>query len=740
MFQQWQGFIKGQWSTTLDVRDFIMNNYTPYEGDEGFLQGPSLKTLNLWKKCELLLKKEADRGGVLSIDTSRVAKINSHQPGYIDRENEVIFGLQTDEPLKRGVNLYGGIRLAKEACSAYGYSLNQEMMNFFNEHRKTHNDGVFSVYPQEVRLLRKYRLLTGLPDGYGRGRIIGDYRRIALYGIDYLIDRKKEDLRSISEMNEENIRLREEVFEQIRALEDLKLLGFSYGFNLGKPAANAQEAVQWLYLAYLGAVKEQNGAAMSIGRNTVFLDIYIERDLQNNVLTEPQAQELIDQFIIKLRMIRELRTPEYNLLFAGDPLWITEVIGGINLEGSHLVTKTAYRYLNSLNNLGTAPEPNMTILWSEKLPDRFKRFCSDLSIRTSALQYENDALMQKYYGDDYGIACCVSAMRLGKEMQYFGARCNIAKLLLVALNGGRDEFEGIQVLPETAVYPGKVLEFEEVYSRFRNYMNILCRYYVDTMNIIHYMHDKYDYERLEMSLHDTAVKRYMAFGIAGFSVLVDSLSAIKYAKVTPVYSNGIITDFHIEGSYPAYGNDDDRADNIARDIAELTINTLKKYKTYRNSEHTLSILTITSNVEYGKHTGNTPDGRKEKTPFAPGSNPFNGRDTSGAIASMNSVCKIPYSCCRDGISYTVTFTPTLLGKIEEQRKEIVAGLLDGYFQTGGHHINVNVLNRERLADAMNNPDKYPNLTVRVSGYAVKFNSLTREQQLDVLNRTFHGRL
>lgn len=740
MLKEWQGFNHGQWCNTINVRDFIIRNYTPYHGDESFLHGPSTKTTNLWKRCEDLMKQETNNGGVLAIDTGCVAKINSHQPGFIDRENEVIFGLQTDEPLKRGVNLYGGLRMAREACSAYGETLDPVIDRFFSEHRKTHNDGVFSVYSEEIKSLRKHRLLTGLPDGYGRGRIIGDYRRVALYGVDFLISRKKEDIKPIFKMNEENIRLREEISEQIAALEDLKKMAFSYGFDLSNPAINAKEAFQWLYLAYLGVVKEQNGAAMSIGRNTAFLDIYIERDLRNNVLTEQEAQELVDQFVIKLRMVRELRTPDYNLLFAGDPLWITEVLGGMSNQGKHLVTKTTYRYLHTLNNLGAAPEPNMTVLWSDKLPESFKRFCSDLSIRTSALQYENDDLMRGYSGDDYGIACCVSALRLGKEMQFFGARCNIAKLLLVALNGGREEFTGTQILPETAIYEAKLLDYEEVYSRFERYLDHLCKYYVNTLNIIHYMHDKYDYERLEMSLHDTIVKRYMAFGIAGLSILVDSLSAIKYARVTPIFKDGLIVDFEIEGSYPAYGNDDNRADQIAKDIVGLTLRTLKKYKTYRNSEHTLSVLTITSNVEYGKYTGNTPDGRREKTPFAPGANPFNGRDTSGVIASMNSVCKIPYECCRDGISYTVTLTPTLLGKEEEQRKQILTGLLDGFFQSDGHHLNVNVLHRENLLDAMENPDQYPNLTIRVSGYAVRFNSLTREQQLDVINRTFHGRL
>lgn len=741
MFKEWEGFKEGRWTQTIDVRDFIVKNYSPYDGDGSFLKGPSKKTLKLWNTCEKLLKEEAQNGGVLDIDTDRVSTITSHEPGFIDKDNEVILGLQTDKPLKRGINLYGGIRMAREACNAYGKTLNPELDRFFTMHRKTHNDGVFSVYTEEIKLLRKYKLLTGLPDGYGRGRIIGDYRRVALYGVDFLISKKKEDLKNLPfEMSDENIRLREEVYEQIKALEDLKTMASSYGFDLSRPASNAKEAVQWLYFAYLAAVKEQNGAAMSIGRNTAFLDIYFERDLKNKNISEEEAQELIDQLIIKLRMVRELRTPEYNQLFAGDPLWITEVLGGIGLDGRHMVTRTAYRYLNSLNNLGAAPEPNMTVLWAENLPDNFKKFCTELSIKTSSLQYENDDLMREIYGDDYGIACCVSAMRLGKEMQFFGARCNIAKLLLVALNGGRDEISGVRLLPETEAFPDRVLEYSEVIERFRYYLDLLCKYYVNTMNIIHYMHDKYDYERLEMALHDTHVTRYMAFGIAGLSVLVDSLSAIKHARVTPVFRNGLIVDFKIEGSYPAYGNDIDSADHIAREIVELTINTLRKYKTYRDSVHTLSVLTITSNVVYGKSTGNTPDGRKAGTPFAPGANPSNGRDTSGAIASMNSVCKIPYECCRDGISYTLTLTPGLLGKEENNRKNILSALLDGYFKSGGHHVNVNVLNRENLIDAMDNPEKYPNLTIRVSGYAVKFSSLTREQQLDVISRTFHGRL
>jgi formate C-acetyltransferase len=741
LFQAWHGFGEGNWCGSIDVRDFVLRNYAPYDGDGSFLRGPSPRTAKLWQRCLELMQEEFNRGGVLDIDTSRAAKITSHQPGYIDKENEVIFGLQTDAPLKRGINLYGGLKITKEACRAYGQNLNPDLEKYFVEHRKTHNDGVFSVYPEEIKRLRKYKLLTGLPDGYGRGRIIGDYRRVALYGVDFLLARKKEDLQNFpQEMSEENIRLREEVSAQLRALEDLKTMALSYGFDLARPAANAQEAVQWLYFAYLAVVKEQNGAAMSIGRNTAFLDIYIERDIQNHLLTEAEAQELIDQFIIKLRMVRELRTPEYNQLFAGDPLWITEVLGGTALDGRHMVTKTAFRYLHALNNLGTAPEPNITILWSEKLPENFKRYTAALSIQTSAIQYENDDQLRNYYGDDYGIACCVSPMRLGKEMQFFGARCNIAKLLLVALNGGRDELSGVQLLPETEVFPPGVLAYDEVLARFRFYLDILSGYYVNALNIIHYMHDKYDYERMEMSLHDTDVQRTMAFGIAGLSVLTDSLSAIQYAKVKPVFQDGRIVDFQTEGTYPAYGNDLDEADQIAREITELTLNSLRRHKTYRNAAHTLSILTITSNVVYGKHTGNTPDGRKAGTPFAPGANPFNGRDRSGVIASMNSVCKIPYATCRDGISYTVTLTPSLLGKTADERVAILSSLLDGYFRSGGYHLNLNVLQKANLVEAMENPSKFPNLTIRVSGYAVRFNTLTREQQHDVISRTFHEKL
>lgn len=741
MFKEWHDFLTGKWTKTIDIRDFIISNYEPYEGTADFLSGPSEKTAGLWNKCQELMAEERRNGGVLAIDTSRVAKITSHGPGYIDQANEVILGLQTDEPLKRGVNLYGGLKISKEACRAYGEDLPPDLERFFVEHRKTHNDGVFSVYPEEIKKLRKYKLLTGLPDGYGRGRIIGDYRRIALYGVDFLIQNKKQEVLDFPlEMNEDNIRLREEINEQIKALNDLKTMAKSYGFDISRPAGNAREAVQWLYFAYLAVVKEQNGAAMSIGRNTTFLDIYIQRDLKKQVLTEAEAQESIDQFIIKLRLVRELRTPEYNQLFAGDPLWITEVIGGNGLDGRHMVTRTAFRYLNSLNNLGTAPEPNITILWSVNLPETFKAFCADLSIKTSAIQYENDDLLKSYYGDDYGIACCVSPMRLGKEMQFFGARCNIAKLLLVALNGGKDELSGVQLLPEIDVYPDKVLEYEEVLARFKFYLDILSKYYVNAMNIIHYMHDKYDYERLEMSLHDTQVTRTMAFGIAGLSVLADSLSAIKYAEVTPVFQDGLIVDYTIKGSYPAYGNDLDEADAIAKEITQLSIGCLSKYKTYRNAIPTLSVLTITSNVVYGKNTGNTPDGRRAGTPFAPGANPVSGRDVSGVIASLNSVCKIPYENCRDGISYTLTLTPGLLGKEEQDKTKILTGLLDGYFQSGGYHLNVNVLHRDNLIEAMENPNKYPNLTVRVSGYAVRFNSLTREQQLDVVSRTFHDKL
>ncbi|NLI91260.1 MAG: formate C-acetyltransferase [Peptococcaceae bacterium] len=741
MFQEWQGFLEGNWTQSIDVRDFILRNYVPYDGDGSFLKGPSTRTAKLWNRCLELMKKESKRGGVLDIDTTRVAKITSHKPGYIDRESELIFGIQTDAPLKRGINLYGGLKISKEACKAYGKNLHPNIEKFFLDHRKTHNDGVFSVYPEEIKKLRKYKLLTGLPDGYGRGRIIGDYRRVALYGVDYLIEQKRKDLRSFPlEMSEDEIRLREEIDEQIKALRDLKIMAESYGFDLSRPAGNAKEAIQWLYFAYLAVVKEQNGAAMSIGRNTAFLDIYIQRDLQNRLIGEEEAQELIDQFIIKLRMVRELRTPEYNQLFAGDPLWITEVLGGTGLDARHMVTRTSFRYLQTLNNLGTSPEPNITILWSENLPENFKKFCTELSIRTSAIQYENDDLLRGFYGDDYGIACCVSPMRLGKEMQFFGARCNIAKLLLVALNGGKDEISGTQILPQIDIYPDKVLVFEEVMDRFIFYLDILSKHYVNALNIIHYMHDKYDYERMEMSLHDTHVKRTMAFGIAGLSVLADSLSAIKFTEVTPVFRDGLIVDFKISGTFPAYGNDLDEADDLAQEITRLTLNSLRKYKTYRDATHTLSVLTITSNVVYGKHTGNTPDGRRAGTPFSPGANPVNGRDKSGLIASMNSVCKIPYETCRDGISYTVTLTPALLGKIEHDRPAILSGLLDGYFLSGGYHVNVNILQKEDLMEAMENPARFPNLTIRVSGYAVRFNSLTKEQQLDVISRTFHEKL
>lgn len=741
MFEEWNGFVEGNWTQNIDVRDFIAVNYTPYNGDESFLKGITKRTRKLWSTCEELLKKELQNNGVLDIDTERPSGIMSHPAGYIDNENEVIAGLQTDAPLKRAVNLYGGIKLARESCKVYGKTLNPDLDNFFSKHRKTHNDGVFSVYTNEIKLLRKYKLLTGLPDGYGRGRIIGDYRRAALYGVDILIENKKKDLKALPyEMNDENIRIREEIYEQIKALEELKSMAALYGFDISHPASNALEAVQWLYFAYLASIKEQNGAAMSIGRNTVFLDIYLERDLKRGTITEEAAQEIIDQFVIKLRMARELRTPEYNELFAGDPLWITEVLGGICCDGRHMVTRTTYRYLNTLNNLGAAPEPNITVLWSEKLPEDFKNYCSKLSISTSSIQYENDELMRDAYGDDYGIACCVSAMRLGKDMQFFGARCNIAKLLLVAINGGRDEISGVQLLPQMDAYDGDVLDYNKVLDRFKYYLDILCMHYVNALNIIHYMHDKYDYERIQMALHDTEITRYMAFGIAGFSVLVDSLSAIKHAKVRPLSVNGLITDYLVEGSYPAFGNDIDEADDIARSVVKLVFETLKKYKTYRNAVHTMSVLTITSNVVYGKSTGATPDGRKEGVPFAPGANPFNGRDTSGLISSMNSVCKLPYEYCRDGISYTITLIPSLLGKDGNIRSGILSHLLDGYFKSMGHHINVNVISRENLWDAMENPDKYPNLTIRVSGYAVKFSLLTREQQLDVISRTFHGRL
>lgn len=739
-YNQWNGFKEGKWIDEIDVRDFIQNNYKPYEGDSSFLAGTTEKTKKVWEKAADLIQEEI-RKGIIGIDTDTVSGITAYKPGYLDKENEVIVGFQTDEPLKRIVNPFGGIRMATQAADAYGYKVNDDIVNTFTKYRKTHNQGVFDAYTKEIKLARKAGVITGLPDAYGRGRIIGDYRRLALYGADFLIENKKADLDSLTgPMVEETIRLREDITEQIRALEEIKEMAQSYGYDVSQPAKNAAEAVQFVYFAYLAAVKQQNGAAMSLGRVSTFLDIYIERDIENGVITEAEAQELMDQFIIKLRMVRHLRTPEYNELFAGDPTWVTESIGGMGVDGRTLVTKNSYRFLHTLINLGSAPEPNMTVLWSTKLPESFKKFCAEISIETDSVQYENDDLMRQTFGDDYGIACCVSAMKIGKQMQFFGARSNLAKALLYAINGGVDEKLGIQVAPKMDVPEGEYLNYEDVLARFEKVMEWLAGLYVDTMNIIHYMHDKYAYESAQLALHDVKIDRLMAFGVAGLSVAADSLSAIKYAKVKPIRENGIAVGFEIEGDYPKYGNDDDRVDSIAVHIVEKFNEELHKHPTYRNAIHTLSILTITSNVVYGKKTGSTPDGRKLGEPFAPGANPMHGRDISGALASLNSVAKIPYSSCMDGVSNTFSIVPESLGKDMEARKGNLVGILDGYFSQSAHHLNVNVLNREVLMDAMEHPEKYPSLTIRVSGYAVNFNRLSKNQQIEVIRRTFHERM
>lgn len=736
----WKGFKGDNWKNNIDVEDFIVNNYKEYRGDDSFLCGISKKTKKVWDKCEKLLAKEA-KVGLLDVETDAVSGINTFKPGYIDRPNEVIFGLQTDKPLKRIVNLYGGTRMAEKALAAYGKHLNPEIEKHFCEYRKTHNDGVFDVYTPEIRKARKAGLITGLPDAYGRGRIIGDYRRVALYGIDFLIEEKKKDWSKIDVSSEENIRLKEEVAEQVKALGQIKEMAQSYGFDISRPAQNAQEAVQWLYFGYLAGVKENNGAAMSLGRTSTFLDIFIERDLKNGTLTEEQAQELIDQFIIKLRLVRHLRTPEYDEIFAGDPTWVTESVAGMLDDEKSLVTKNSYRYLQTLINLNPSPEPNLTVLWSEKLPNNFKKFCAKISIITDAIQYEGDDVMREIYGHDYAIACCVSAMKVGKQMQYFGARCNLAKALLYSLNGGCDEKTGVQVVDGISKNTEKVLTFDRVMKNYKKTLEKVAKTYVDAMNIIHYMHDKYAYERGQMALHDTWVERLMAFGAAGFSVVVDSLSAIKFAKVKPIKDeNGLIVDFDIDGEFPKFGNDDDRVDEIGVDVVNYFYNCLKKQKLYRNAKHTLSLLTITSNVMYGKKTGSTPDGRKAGEPFAPGANPMHERDCSGALASLNSVAKIPYcGCCQDGISNTFSIVPDALGHDEKARINNLVSILDGYFVQKAQHLNVNVLNRELLIDAMNNPWKYPNLTIRVSGYAVNFNKLSRAHQEEVIARTFHGK-
>ena len=734
----WNKFKGEIWKNEINVEDFILNNYKEYLGDESFLEEITDKTKKVLDKVTALTKEELKKG-VLDVETKIISGIDNFDPGYIDKDNEVIVGLQTDKPLKRIVNLYGGIRMAHSSLEAYGYKLDETIDKHFKEYRKSHNDGVFDAYTEEIRRARSAGLLTGLPDAYGRGRIIGDYRRIALYGIDYLIEQKQKDLKNITDINENTIRLREEVSEQIKALNEIKSMALKYGFDISKPACNAKEATQWLYFGYLAAIKENNGAAMSLGRTSTFLDIYIERDLIDKVITEKEAQEIIDQFVIKLRIARHLRTPEYNELFAGDPTWVTESLGGMALNGKSLVTKNSFRYLHTLINLGSSPEPNLTVLWSNNLPENFKKYCSKISILTDAIQYENDDVMRPIYGDDYAIACCVSAMKVGKQMQFFGARCNLAKSLLYAINGGYDEMSGKLVVYGMDKITDEVLDYEKTKKAYYKMLESIAKTYVDAMNIIHYMHDKYAYEKSQMALHDTNVERLMAFGVAGLSVATDSLSAIKYAKVKPIRNeDGIAIDFEIEGDYPKYGNDDDRVDSIAVDIVKTFIKELEKHPLYKNAKHTLSVLTITSNVVYGKKTGSTPDGRKKGVPFAPGANPMHGRDSSGALASLNSVAKIPYKdVCQDGISNTFSIIPNALGHTEEERIKNLVNILDGYFKQGAHHLNVNVLNREQLIDAMEHPDLYPNLTIRVSGYAVHFNRLSKEQQLEVISRTFH---
>ena len=742
MFKQWEGFNKGAWSEGIDVRNFIQKNYTAYEGDKSFLVGPTEKTQKVFDKVQALIVEEIKKG-IIDVSTDRVSGIDNYDAGYIDKDNEIIVGLQTDAPLKRIVNPFGGMRMVETSLKEYGFKMDDEIRSHFNSYRKTHNQGVFHAYTKETRAARSAGLLTGLPDAYGRGRIIGDYRRIALYGIDYLINEKQKDYDNIEAATvEETIRSREEVSMQIEALNAIKSMANRYGYDISSPATNAREAVQWLYFGYLAAVKENNGAAMSFGRTSTFLDIYIERDLKNGVLTESEAQELVDQLIIKLRLVRHLRTPEYNELFAGDPTWVTESIGGMGVNGKPLVTKNSFRYLQTLVNLSPAPEPNLTVLWSDRLPKGFKDFCSEISIKTDSIQYENDEVMRPMYGDDYAIACCVSAMQVGKQMQFFGARTNLAKALLYTINGGIDEKSGKVVIKGLKPITDEVLDYKSLKENYYKVLEYVANLYVDTMNVIHFMHDKYAYEAGQMALHDTKVGRLMAFGIAGLSVVADSLSAVKYAKVKPIRNeNGIAVDFEIEGDFPKYGNDDDRVDDIAVDVVKKFSSELKKHPLYRNAKHTLSVLTITSNVVYGKKTGSTPDGRKAGEAFAPGANPMHGRDNSGALASLNSVAKIPYcEVCEDGVSNTFSIVPDALGKSEEERVNNLSALLDGYFKQGAHHLNVNVFNRETLIDAMENPEKYPTLTIRVSGYAVNFVKLTREQQLDVINRTIHEKI
>ena len=739
----WQGFKEGRWTKEIDVRGFIQANYTPYEGDDSFLAGATENTKQLWEEVMELFKKERENGGTLDVDTKTVSAIDAYAPGYINKDKETVVGLQTDAPLKRAIMPEGGIRMVESSCEAYGFKCDPLVSEIFTKYRKTHNQGVFDAYTTEMRAARKSGIITGLPDAYGRGRIIGDYRRVALYGVDRLIEDKNEQKLSleVSCMDEDTIRLREEISDQIKALEALKRMGESYGFDISGPATNSREAVQWLYFAYLAAIKDQNGAAMSIGRTSTFLDIYFERDLKAGLITEEEVQELMDHFVMKLRMVKFLRTPDYNDLFSGDPTWVTESIGGQGIDGRTLVTKNSFRVLNTLYTLGPSPEPNLTVLWSNHFPQGFKDFCSQVSIDTSSVQYENDDLMRPYWGDDYGIACCVSAMKIGKQMQFFGARVNLAKTLLYAINGGVDEKSGAQVGPRFEPITSEYLDYDEVMARFEPFTDWLANLYVNTLNIIHYMHDKYSYEALEMALHDRDVFRTMACGIAGLSVCADSLSAIKYAKVKTIRNEeGVAVDFEIEGDYPKYGNNDDRADEIACYLVESMMNKIRKNKTYRNSYHTQSVLTITSNVVYGKKTGNTPDGRRAGQPFAPGANPMHGRDNSGALASLSSVAKLPYEHSQDGISNTFSIVPGALGKTKEERITNLSSMMDGYFGQNAHHLNVNVFDRSTLEDAMEHPEKYPQLTIRVSGYAVNFIKLTKEQQLDVINRTFHGKM
>ena len=737
--KNWNGFNAGKWQDEINVRDFIQQNYKEYTGDAAFLAEATPRTKALMKKLEALFTIERQFGGVLDIDTTTVSSLTSYSPGYLDKDNELIVGLQTNRPLKRGVNPFGGIRMARQACEAYGYKLSAKIEEEF-QYRTTHNDGVFRAYTDEMRLARRSHVITGLPDAYGRGRIIGDYRRVALYGVDRLIAEKKKDKAAIGAdvLLTDQVRQEEELFQQIAFLGYMKEMAAMYGYDISEPASNAREAIQWTYFAYLGAIKEQNGAAMSLGRVSTFFDIYIERDIAAGILTEEGAQELMDDFVMKLRMARHLRTPEYNELFGGDPMWITEAVGGMGEDGRTLVTKNSFRVLNTLYTLGSSPEPNLTILWSKAPPENFKRFCAKVSADTDSIQYENDDLMRPIYGDDYAIACCVSAMKVGKQMQFFGARCNLAKLLLIAINGGYDTTSGIHIGPQMPVMDTDKLDFDEVMERYQIYIEWLSHLYVNTMNVIHYMHDKYAYEKTQMALHDTSVERFMAFGIAGLSVVADSLSAIKFANVRPIKNDGgFITDFDTTGDFPKYGNDDDRVDLIAKDMAHRMITELRKTPTYRNAIHTLSVLTITSNVAYGKHTGATPDGRAASAPFAPGANPMHNREENGALASLNSVAKISYSDCRDGISNTFSITPEALGRTEDERVGNLVAILDGYFGKMAHHINVNVMNRETLMKAYENPEAYPNLTIRVSGYAVNFSKLSREQQREVISRTFH---